>query len=187
MNDRKLLEQAQAGDEDAFGRLVEPHRRALYAHAYRMLGSASDADDAVQETMLSAWRGLARFEGRSSLRSWLYRIATNASLKIVERRPKRVLPIDYGPPGDPSAVLILRDVLGFSAREAPRCSTRRRLRSTVPCSAPIRPSTRACPRATSRRPCASPTTYGARSRGRSSSTRSTSSPWSATGLPRSPR
>jgi RNA polymerase sigma-70 factor (ECF subfamily) len=175
MSDQELLERAQAGDEDAFGRLVEPYRGALYAHAYRMLGSASDAEDAVQETLLNAWRALARFERRSSLRSWLYRIATNASLKIIERRPKRVLPIDYGPPakrGDPAddeplvesvwiepvaderlglesgqaspaaryelresvelafiaalqhlpprqrAALILRDVLGFSAREA---------------------------------------------------------------------
>ena len=66
-----------------------------------MLGSAADAEDAVQDSMLGAWRGLARFEGRSSLRSWLYRIATNASLKIIERRPKRVLPIDYGPPAEP--------------------------------------------------------------------------------------
>jgi RNA polymerase sigma-70 factor, ECF subfamily len=139
-----------------------------------MLGSAPDAEDALQDTLLNAWRGLSRFEGRSSLRSWLYRIATNASLKIIERRPKRVLPIDYGPPADPHdpigeplvesvwvepvaddslgldsglaspaaryelresvelafiaalqhlpprqrAVLILRDVLGYSAREA---------------------------------------------------------------------
>jgi RNA polymerase sigma-70 factor (ECF subfamily) len=174
MNDRELLERAKAGDEHAFRRLVEPYRGALYGHAYRMLGSAPDAEDAVQESLLNAWRGLARFEGRSSLRSWLYRIATNATLKIIERRPKRVLPIDYGPaaePGDPvgeplvesmwvepaaddslgleggqaspaaryelresvelafiaalqhlpprqRAVLILRDVLGFSAREA---------------------------------------------------------------------
>jgi RNA polymerase sigma-70 factor (ECF subfamily) len=101
MSDRELLEQAQAGDDAAFQRLVEPHRGALYAHAYRMLGSAADAEDAVQETLLSAWRGLARFEGRSSFRSWLYRIATNASLKLIERRPKRVLPIDYGPPAAP--------------------------------------------------------------------------------------
>ena len=97
----QLLEAARGGDEDAFARLVEPHRSALQAHCYRMLGSRVDAEDAVQETMLAAWRGLARFEGRSSLRSWLYTIATNASLRAIERRPKRVLPIDYGPPADP--------------------------------------------------------------------------------------
>src|SRR4029450_7863323 len=95
---RAPLEGAKAGAGGAFQLLVEPHRGALYAHAYRMLGSAADAEDAVQETLLSAWRGLARFEGRSSFRSWLYRIATNASLKLIERRPQRVLPIDYGPP-----------------------------------------------------------------------------------------
>jgi RNA polymerase sigma-70 factor, ECF subfamily len=100
MSERELLEQARGGDEDAFGRLVEPFRRALYAHAYRMLGSAADAEDALQDSLLGAWRGLSRFEHRSSFRSWLYRIATNASLKIIERRPKRVLPIDYGPPAD---------------------------------------------------------------------------------------
>jgi RNA polymerase sigma-70 factor (ECF subfamily) len=66
-----------------------------------MLGSAHDAEDALQETMLRAWRGLARFEGRSSLKSWLYTIATNTCLNAIERRPKRVLPVDYGPAADP--------------------------------------------------------------------------------------
>jgi RNA polymerase sigma-70 factor, ECF subfamily len=168
-----LLAAARSGDEDAFRRLVEPHRRELHAHCYRMLGSVHDAEDALQEAMLRAWRGLARFEGRSSLRSWLYTIATNSSLDQIERRTKRVLPIEF-PAADPSvgpgeplletvwiepypdeamgvtdglaspeahyeqresvelafiavlqhlpatqrAVLILRDVLGFSAREA---------------------------------------------------------------------
>jgi RNA polymerase sigma-70 factor, ECF subfamily len=174
VNERQLLEAARGGDEDAFARLVEPHRRALHAHCYRMLASVTDAEDALQEALLRAWRGLASFEGRSSLRSWLYAIATNACLRAIERRPKRVLPIDYGPAADPHdglgepliesvwvepypderlgvedglagpearyeqresvelafiavvqhlparqrAVLILRDVLGFSAREA---------------------------------------------------------------------
>ncbi|HXV05454.1 MAG TPA: sigma-70 family RNA polymerase sigma factor [Solirubrobacterales bacterium] len=97
------------GDEDAFLRLVEPHRRELHAHCYRMLGSVHDAEDALQEALLRAWRGLHRFEGHSSLRSWLYKIATNASLDAIERRPKRVLPIDHlpadpsGGPGEPLA------------------------------------------------------------------------------------
>ena len=99
--ERELLEGARQGDENAFQRLVEPHRTELHAHCYRMLGSVHDAEDALQETLLRAWRGLPRFEGRSSLRSWLYTIATNTSLNTIERRPKRVLPIDYGPAADP--------------------------------------------------------------------------------------
>src|SRR5918999_1710476 len=101
VNERRLLDAARVGDEDAFARLTEPHRRALHAHCYRMLGSVTDAEDALQEALLNAWRGLPRFEGRSSLRSWLYTIATNACLRAIERRPKRVLPIDYAPAGDP--------------------------------------------------------------------------------------
>jgi RNA polymerase sigma-70 factor, ECF subfamily len=159
--------------EPDYDRLVEPHRAELRAHCYRMLGSAQDAEDALQEAMLRAWRGLSKFEGRSSLRSWLYTIATNVCLRMIERRPRLVLPVDYGPAADPHggpgrpvvesvwvepfpeerlalddtiagpearydqresielafiavlqhlparqrAVLILRDVLGFSARE----------------------------------------------------------------------
>jgi RNA polymerase sigma-70 factor (ECF subfamily) len=173
MNERELLEAARRGDQDAYGRLVGPHRAELHAHCYRMLGSVPDAEDALQEALLRAWRGLPRFEGRSSFRSWLSTIATNACLRAIERRPRRVLPIDYGPAADPHegpgralvesvwvdpypderlgledglaapdaryerresvelafiaalqhlparqrAVLILRDVLGFSARE----------------------------------------------------------------------
>jgi RNA polymerase sigma-70 factor (ECF subfamily) len=100
--EQALLEAARGGDEGAFGRLVEPYRRELHAHCYRMLGSVHDAEDTLQEALLRAWRGLGKFEGRSSLRSWLYRIATNASLDAIERRPKRVLPIEY-PPADPAA------------------------------------------------------------------------------------
>jgi RNA polymerase sigma-70 factor (ECF subfamily) len=97
----QLLERAREQDEGAFGQLVEPYRGELHAHCYRMLGSVQDAEDALQETLLRAWRGLARFEGRSSLRSWLYTIATNTSLNAIEKRPKRVLPVDYGPAADP--------------------------------------------------------------------------------------
>jgi RNA polymerase sigma-70 factor, ECF subfamily len=97
----QLLEAARGGDEDAFARLVQPHRGELHAHCYRMLGSVHDAEDALQETLLRGWRGLSRFEGRSSLRSWLYKIATNACLDSIGRRPKRVLPVDYGPASDP--------------------------------------------------------------------------------------
>ena len=89
---------AGAKDDAAFRRLVEPHRRELHAHCYRMLGSIHDAEDALQDALLRAWRGLSRFEGRSSLRRWLYRVATNTCLDRSPRRPKRVLPIDYGPP-----------------------------------------------------------------------------------------
>src|SRR5947208_3699380 len=97
----QLLEAARGGDQDAFGQLVEPHRGELHAHCYRMLGSVHDAEDALQEALLRAWRGIGRFEGRSSLRSWLYRIATNACLDVIGRRPKRVLPIDYEPAAEP--------------------------------------------------------------------------------------
>src|SRR4051794_2568605 len=100
-NEGALLEAARDGGEDAFGRLVEPYRGELHAHCYRMLGSVHDAEDALQEALLRAWRGLGRFEGRSSLRSWLYTIATNTCLNAIARRPKRVLPIDYGPAYDP--------------------------------------------------------------------------------------
>jgi RNA polymerase sigma-70 factor (ECF subfamily) len=168
-----LLGAARDGDEDAFARLIAPYRGELHAHCYRMLASVHDADDALQEVLLRAWRSLGRFEGRSSLRTWLYTIATNACLTLISRRPKRVLPYDSEPladmreglgrplaetvwiepypdhalgvedglaapearyerregvelafiaavqhlPATQRAVLILRDVLGFSARE----------------------------------------------------------------------
>lgn len=97
----RLIAAAQAGDQDAFRRLSEPYYRELHVHCYRMLGSFHDAEDLVQETFLRAWRSLGRYEGRAQFRSWLYKIATNACLKEIERRPSRVLPRDFGPPADP--------------------------------------------------------------------------------------
>ena len=173
-SERELLDAARTGSDDAFRRIVETYRPELHAHCYRMLGSLHDADDALQDTLLRAWRGLAAFGGRSSLRTWLHRIATNASLDVIARRRSRVLPVDFGPssepgsdagqlvvesvwiepypdesvgvpsgaappdaryeerealelafvaalqhlPGTQRAVLIMRDVLGFSARES---------------------------------------------------------------------
>jgi RNA polymerase sigma-70 factor (ECF subfamily) len=110
--EQQLLDAARAGDEGAFGRLIESYRGELHAHCYRMLGSIHDAEDALQEATLRAWRGLAKFEGRSSLRSWLYTIATNTCLNLIARRPKRVLPIDYGPAADP------HDGLGLPPEES---------------------------------------------------------------------
>src|SRR5918998_324237 len=128
---------ARFGDESAFAALVEPHRRELQVHCYRMLGSFEDSEDLVQETFLRAWRKRRTFEGRSSLRAWLYRIATNACLDALERRP-RAPSVHNGPdaelvaketielafiaaiqllPPRQRAVLIARDVLGWSAAE----------------------------------------------------------------------
>ena len=97
-------------DEAAFERLVGPHRRELHAHCYRMLGSLHDAEEALQEVMLRAWRGIDKLGDGAALRAWLYRIATNASLDLIARRKRRLLPIEYAaaadpnqPPGDPVA------------------------------------------------------------------------------------
>src|SRR5947199_7163034 len=149
---RLRLPAAQAGDERAFRRLIEPYRHALEVHCYRMLGSAHDTEDLVQETLLRAWRALERFQPRVRFQTWLYRIATNACLDELERRPRRPEPIDpfpdrpsdetasptYDPaaryairegmelallraiqelPGRQRAVLIFRDVLGWTAPE----------------------------------------------------------------------
>jgi RNA polymerase sigma-70 factor (TIGR02960 family) len=83
------LARAQRGDEDAFARLTEPYRRELQLHCYRIVGSLQDAEDLLQETMLAAWRGLEQFEGRSSLRAWLYTIATNRCLNALRERERR--------------------------------------------------------------------------------------------------
>jgi RNA polymerase sigma-70 factor (TIGR02960 family) len=95
------LARARAGDEEAFRELTEPHRRELQVHCYRILGSVQDAEDVVQETLLAAWRGLEAFEGRSSVRAWLYRIATNRSLNALRarsRRPEDSRAVDDSPP-----------------------------------------------------------------------------------------
>lgn len=95
------LSRARTGDQVAFERLVEPYRPELQIHCYRILGSVQDAEDVVQETLMAAWRGLATFEGRASLRTWLYRIATNASLGALRRtRPARAMPPPPEPPGE---------------------------------------------------------------------------------------
>jgi len=91
-----LLERARAGDDDAFRTLTEPHRRELQLHCYRMLGSLQDAEDAVQDTLLAAWQGIGAFQARSSLRTWLYRVATNRCLNVrraASRRPQPAWPV----------------------------------------------------------------------------------------------
>jgi RNA polymerase sigma-70 factor (ECF subfamily) len=150
----ELVAAAQAGDEGAFAALAEPHRRELHVHCYRMLGSFDEAEDQVQETFLRAWRSRASFRGQSTFRAWMYRIATNACLDALGRRPvpedpadipylqpypDRLLPGEDEPdavvvaretielaflaavqvlPPRQRAVLILRDVLGWPAKDA---------------------------------------------------------------------
>jgi RNA polymerase sigma-70 factor, ECF subfamily len=168
-DEQTLLGLAQSGDQSAFGDLVEAYRTELHAHCYRLLGSVHDAEDALQDALLRAWKGLPGFEGRSSVRSWMYTIATNAALDVARHRPRGEFPAGFSPaagqaamPDGPDwlepypddvlgdrlatsptaryeqreslelafvvalqhlpplqrAVLILRDVVGFSAREA---------------------------------------------------------------------
>jgi RNA polymerase sigma-70 factor, ECF subfamily len=103
LQERRLLVAARDGDQDAYRHLIQQYRSELLAHCYRMLGSLQDSEDALQETLLRAWRGLPRFEQRRPIRPWLHKIATNACLDVIAKRPKRVLPIDQGPPADVDA------------------------------------------------------------------------------------
>jgi RNA polymerase sigma-70 factor (ECF subfamily) len=101
------MTRAQAGDGAAFRELTEPHRRELQVHCYRMLGSLQDAEDALQDTWLAAWQGLAKFEGRASLRTWLYRIATNRCLNLrraASRRPAREWNVPNVQPPEPTGL-----------------------------------------------------------------------------------
>jgi RNA polymerase sigma-70 factor (ECF subfamily) len=103
VDERVLLTRARGGDRDAFGLLVAPYHRALHVHCYRMLGSSQEAEDLLQESLLRAWRSLDRFEGRASVRGWLYRIATNACLDALKARKRRLLPDAYAAPDEPTA------------------------------------------------------------------------------------
>jgi RNA polymerase sigma-70 factor, ECF subfamily len=101
--DEQIVNAATAGDEAAFTQLVERYRGELQVHAYRMLGSLEDAQDALQEAFFRAWRGRATYRRQSTFRAWLYKITTNACLRILERRPRRLVPYEAGPPSEVGA------------------------------------------------------------------------------------
>lgn len=128
-----LITRARAGDGDAFRELTQPHWRELQVHCYRMLGSLQEAEDALQDTMLSAWQGLAAFEGRASVRTWLYRIATNRCLNVLRsehRRPAKewnILDADLPEPTQRGEILWLEpypDVLLADGVSIPRSEAR---------------------------------------------------------------
>lgn len=133
----QLLTRASEGDEEAFRELTDPHRRELQFHCYRILGSMQDAEDALQETMLRAWRGLGQFEQRASLRAWLYRIATNRCLDALRdagRRPPQAPDLAWEPPAptrlaeptwlEPYPDVLLEGIIDASAGPAARYETR---------------------------------------------------------------
>lgn len=101
-HESEILESARTGNQEAFGQLVESYRRELLVHCYRILGSFEDAEDMFQETLLRAWKHLDSFEGRSSLRAWLYKIATNTCLDALDARKRRGLPKELYARGDPT-------------------------------------------------------------------------------------
>jgi len=105
LDETTYLNAARTGDQEAFAQLVDPYRKQLLVHCYRILGSFEDAEDMLQETLVRVWKRLDSFEGRSSLRAWLYKIATNASLDALDSRRVRGLPRELYPRGDPTQPL----------------------------------------------------------------------------------
>jgi RNA polymerase sigma-70 factor (ECF subfamily) len=133
----ELLSRARAGDDQAFAELIEPHRRELQVHCYRILGLAQDAEDALQETLLAAWQALGGYRGDASLRTWLYRIATSRclnSLRSASRRPTMTMPPDAEPPQptrlgeviwlEPYPDVLLDDLIDETPGPAARYETR---------------------------------------------------------------
>ena len=107
--ERELLSQAAAGDQAAFAVLVEPHQRDMFRHCYRMLGSGADAEDATQDALVRAWRGLPGFDGSGAFGGWLHRIATNVCLDLLRGQQRRLDPVAEGPPAGPGAALVSGD------------------------------------------------------------------------------